>query len=125
MTAMCVDLAGSADSGSHPRSTKPVLNAKGAMSLGIFPAAVWLSLQSEVQSSRSKRCVLRLTPQAMHAEVDTSVWRDGDDMTAEQLNTCQAMHAAYNCQYSGTLDWLLDSSAVRHMSNDVQISVAT
>ena len=35
------------------------------------------------------------------------------------------MLAACNCQNSSTLDWLVDSGASRHMTNDAHMFVAT
>ena len=63
--------------------------------------------------------------QAMHANIDSSNWREGDEVTVEQLTTCHAMLAAYNRQNAGALDWLADSGAGRHMTNNPHIFIAT
>ena len=45
---------------------------------------------------------------ALHADVDALSWREGDEVTVEQLTACHAMLAANNWPDTSTLDWLAD-----------------
>ena len=63
--------------------------------------------------------------QAHAASISNTGWNEGEEVTVEQLTTCHAMLAAYNRQNAGTLDWLADSGAGRHMTNDAHIFTAT
>ena len=62
---------------------------------------------------------------AKAAAVEFSGWTEGEEVTVEQLTTCHAMLVAYNRQNAGTLDWIADSGAGKHMSNDANIFTAT